>query len=259
MRKMAEGRPAVPLTPGVEADILRYTDQAPGHPPGRTYTNGGKDMKRILCFGDSNTWGFNGAQGGLRFPEEVRWTGRLSRLMGEDVRIIEEGMNGRTLSSFDDMRPGAEAMEYLLPCLASHLPLDAVVFMLGTNECKPRFGRTAAEITADMGGLVDRAIAYLARGLHGQRPDPVILLVAPKPLAERAAEDAAFDMGSVEMSRQLAEGYRALAEERGLLFLDAGTAAEELGPDGCHLSENGHHTLAEAVAALLGPALERQG
>ena len=66
-------------------------------------------------------------------------------------------------------------------------------------------------------------------------------------------------MGSVEMSRQLAEGYRALAEERGLLFLDAGAAAEELGPDGCHLSENGHRTLAEAVAALLGPALDRQG
>lgn len=33
-------------------------------------------MKNILCFGDSNTWGFN-AETKERFAADVRWTGVL--------------------------------------------------------------------------------------------------------------------------------------------------------------------------------------
>ena len=34
-------------------------------------------MKRILCFGDSNTWGF-APKDGYRFDENTRWTGPVS-------------------------------------------------------------------------------------------------------------------------------------------------------------------------------------
>ena len=51
--------------------------------------------KRVLCFGDSNTWGFNG-EDGSRFEEDVRWTGILQRLLGEEDTVIEEGHNGST-------------------------------------------------------------------------------------------------------------------------------------------------------------------
>ena len=47
-------------------------------------------MYRILCYGDSNTWGYN-AETGDRFPEDVRWTGVLQGLLGPAVRILEEG------------------------------------------------------------------------------------------------------------------------------------------------------------------------
>ena len=52
-------------------------------------------MKTILCFGDSNTWGYN-PENRQRFGPEERWTGILRNSLGEDYRVIEEGLNGRT-------------------------------------------------------------------------------------------------------------------------------------------------------------------
>ena len=51
--------------------------------------------RRILCFGDSNTFGWIGRLDGptLRFPSDIRWTGRLSTLLGPDFEIIEEGLD----------------------------------------------------------------------------------------------------------------------------------------------------------------------
>lgn len=43
-------------------------------------------MYRILCYGDSNTWGYN-AETGDRFPDNVRWTGVLQNLLGPAFRV----------------------------------------------------------------------------------------------------------------------------------------------------------------------------
>lgn len=52
-------------------------------------------MKKVLCFGDSNTWGYNPSTKD-RFPKEIRWTGILQGKLGsEDTKIIEEGLVGR--------------------------------------------------------------------------------------------------------------------------------------------------------------------
>ena len=64
-------------------------------------------MKRILCYGDSNTWGYDPVETGTegsaaaRFPEDVRWTGVLQRQLGPGYRVLEEGLNGRT-TAFQD-------------------------------------------------------------------------------------------------------------------------------------------------------------
>ena len=56
--------------------------------------------KRILCFGDSNTWGYMVTGG--RFPDDVRWPMRLQMLLGDEYTVIEEGFNCRT-TVFDDV------------------------------------------------------------------------------------------------------------------------------------------------------------
>lgn len=58
----------------------------------------GHAMNNVLCFGDSNTFGTNPAKPGTRHPFNIRWTGRLAKLLGPEWRVIEEGMGGRTSS-----------------------------------------------------------------------------------------------------------------------------------------------------------------
>ena len=94
-------------------------------------------MKNILCYGDSNTWGYiPGGKG--RYEYAVRWTGAAQRLLGDGYRIIEEGLNGRT-TVFDSPFDGSvlNGKSHLMCCLMSHAPLDAVVIMLGTNDLMP--------------------------------------------------------------------------------------------------------------------------
>ena len=94
-------------------------------------------MKNILCFGDSNTWGFIPESitesHPRRHPHDVRWTGMLARELGEGFKVIEEGQNGRTTVHDDPFALVRNAKAVLPAILESHKPLDLVVLMLGTS------------------------------------------------------------------------------------------------------------------------------
>eukprot|EP01013_Petalomonas_cantuscygni_P017940 TRINITY_DN35229_c0_g1_i1.p1 TRINITY_DN35229_c0_g1~~TRINITY_DN35229_c0_g1_i1.p1 ORF type:complete len:249 (+),score=26.92 TRINITY_DN35229_c0_g1_i1:59-805(+) len=98
--------------------------------------------RRVLCFGDSNTFGTHAARPGYRI--ENRWPLVMARELGCD--IIEEGCGGRTTSVDDPHVPHKNGLTYLPPCLHSHRPLDLVIIMLGTNDLKHHLDRSAAEI-----------------------------------------------------------------------------------------------------------------
>ena len=112
-------------------------------------------MKQILCFGDSNTWGLDG-ETGKRFPWEERWTGILQeKLADRDIRIVEEGLCGRTTIFEDSLRLGRRGTELLPTLLETHTP-DAVVLMLGTNDCKTIFGASAEIIGKGIARLLEQ-------------------------------------------------------------------------------------------------------
>ena len=113
--------------------------------------------RTVLCYGDSNTYGHAAAaRPDGRYGPDERWTGVLRAALGAGWVVIEEGLGGRTTVS-DDPIEGADrhGRTYLYPCLMSHKPLDVVVIMLGTNDLKARFNKTAWEIAAGVGVLVD--------------------------------------------------------------------------------------------------------
>ena len=107
-------------------------------------------MKTILCFGDSNTWGYN-PENRQRFGPEERWTGILRNSLGEDYRVIEEGLNGRTTLWDDPIEGFKNGLDYLMPCLESHRPFDLITIMLGTNDLKCRFSVSAFDIAESVG------------------------------------------------------------------------------------------------------------
>jgi lysophospholipase L1-like esterase len=209
-------------------------------------------MPTVLCFGDSNTWGSNPASG-RRLPEATRWPGVLRRQL-PGVAVIEEGLRGRTTLLDDPFEPGRNGEAYLVPCLASHAPLDLVVLMLGTNDVKGIFPLDAAGIAAGVARLVD----LVQRSQAG--PDdraPAVLLVAPPPVTPpRPVQEVwGFSAISVERARGLARLYQAAAESRGCAFLDAGAIVAVSPLDGVHLDAAAHERLGMEIAAKVRAAL----
>lgn len=203
-------------------------------------------MKNILCFGDSNTWGYVPGTGN-RYPKQIRWTGLLQNLLGDSFFIIEEGLNGRTTVLDDPTRIAKNGMTYLRPCLDSQAPIDLVVMMLGTNDCKHRFGLSAFDISEGVAMLVS-IILQSGSGINGKAPQ--ILLISP-PLIAASPSKADLFSGAEEKSRQLAFHVQQVATNTASHFLDAAKHCSVSPIDGIHLDEAGHLALAQAIAGKI--------
>jgi lysophospholipase L1-like esterase len=206
-------------------------------------------MKNILCYGDSNTWGCKPIKTmGIieRFEPEVRWTGVLSRQLGDGFNVIEEGLNGRT-TVHDDPIDGVHknGRPYLLPCLETHVPLDLVIIMLGTNDLKSRFALSAFDVASGLKPLLE-TVATIAPKNGGKKPET--LVVAPPPLARLSLLADMFEGGS-DKSNQLASYYETLAGLFGSHFLDAAKVVTSSDIDGIHFDPDQHRALGEVIAA----------
>ena len=207
-------------------------------------------MRNILCYGDSNTYGLspewlNGKPG--RHGPDVRWPGVLQRLLGDEYHIIEEGLNGRTTVFDDPTSAGRRGLDFLPVCIESHLPLDLVILMLGTNDVRSMYGVSPSEIAAGMGRLVQ---AVLNPFIYMMFTPPKVLIAAPVPIGEDATRlpDGITTMESVEKSRRLAAHYEPLAQMMGCEFIDLAAVAETAPGEGIHLNAAGHAAVARAMA-----------
>lgn len=202
---------------------------------------------RILCYGDSNTWGYISGSNHERYGNSERWTRVLSKLLGNEFEIIEEGLNSRTLTS-NDKRPGKEGKngyEYLLPCLDTHDPVDLVILMLGTNELKYTFNKTAKEI----GVLLEEYFVKTILGRKSQFKDsyPKLLIVTPPIVNEEVEYCKTGDKykGAMQKSKELNEIYKNIADKYNCYFLN--NDGLETGMDGVHLTKHSHSKLAELL------------
>lgn len=200
-------------------------------------------MKRILCYGDSNTWGYNPVTQD-RFDKYKRWTGQLSRALGGDYDVIEEGLNGRTTVWDDPIERYRNGYDYLIPCLESHKPLDLVIISLGVNDLKKRFSLSAYDIAEGVSVLAQVVQKSNAGIMNGT---PQILLLSPPPLGKLTAYAEMFE-GAEAKSRKLAEHYSRVAAELGCSFFDTSTVLVSSDLDGVHFEQNEHAKLGQAVA-----------
>lgn len=212
-------------------------------------------LKRILCYGDSNTWGFDastyvpGSTDYERFAEDVRWTGVLQNLLGSEYKVVEEGFCGRTTVWDDPIECHKNGKTYLYPCVDSHRPLDLVIIMLGTNDMKKRFSLGPFDIAAGVGELV-KVVQTAGCGRNGKTPE--ILVVSPLLVGETIYDSPFGDMFEdkigIEKSKKLASYYIKVAEQLGCHFLNAAEIAEPCSIDAIHFDAEGHHKFGSAVA-----------
>lgn len=199
-------------------------------------------MKQIICFGDSNTWGYDG-ESKKRLPWGKRWTSLLQeKLKGVDVRIIEEGLCGRTTIFEDPLREGRKGTAILPVILETHTLANLLVLMLGTNDCKTIFKASSQVIASGVERLIDQA--------ERVSPQTKILLVSPITLGEKVWQegyDPEFSQESVEVSKALAAEYKRLAEKKGISFLNAAKIVSCCEADQQHMNAAGHRKFADAI------------
>ncbi len=208
-------------------------------------------QKNILCFGDSNTHGYNSKTNG-RFDVNERWPKLLQKNLGDDYYVIEEGLSGRTTSFEDPVFEGLCGLHAIYPCMMTHEPLDLVIIMLGTNDTKDRFNANSFIIGKGLERLAQKAIDTHA----AWRGAPNVLLVAPPPIHPDYAKTAvAGEMGDkcVERSRGLAKEFKDVADRLHCHFLDAGSIPGiEMYPyDWMHLSLESHKLLADELTNVI--------
>ena len=177
--------------------------------------------KRIICIGDSNTYGYDPAAfGGARYPDGVRWTSRLAW----DIQNL--GENGREIPS------SSFAVRVLLSQIRSRLPADGLCLMLGTNDLL--CGASPAEAAERMRIFISD---LLVCGL------PLLLVAPPLMQSGTWVESDAL----IRSSGQLAPLYRDLAALCGVSFCDASGWDIPVVFDGVHFSEQGHRRFAEQL------------
>lgn len=202
--------------------------------------------KRIVCFGDSNTWGLRAGLG-KRFDEDTRWTALLQSKLGSDYVVIEEGQNGRTCV-FDDPCEGEKnALKYIVPCAESQAPFDLIIIMLGTNDIKLRFSLAPLEISDGLGRLIEKLRGYLRYNYNMQ--DTKVLIASPIHIGENIeTTKLGYLFGGkegIEKSKELAYYYRIIAEKYECDFVEASKFAKACKEDAIHLDEEGHRQLSE--------------
>ena len=195
-------------------------------------------MKKIICYGDSNTYGFDARLFSEtdRLPEQMRWTGILGA--SGEYQIINAGVNGREIPY------GPYGTVEFHRLLRQQAPFDLVTVMLGTNDLGTVSGGIA-EIAARMEDFLSEALKDPE--LHGH-PEK-LLLIAPTmtQMAFLGPEEEHLD----RISEGFAGTYQKLAERFGLHYADAGSWGISLCVDGLHFSPEGHAAFAENLGALL--------
>jgi len=204
--------------------------------------------KRILCFGDSLTWGYD-PDNRVRFPEDSRWPLVMQSVLGDGYTVIEEGQNGRTIASDDPAEGEKNGLKYIVPCLESQSPLDVVIVMLGTNDCKRKFAYSSMDIAGEMQIMIEKILS------HNQfrcKDKFKVILVSPPYISDAIKDSWLGDSfgydNSSKLSRELPDWYSQIAEMYGCTFFDASKHVKASDSDGCHMDAENQRKLGRLLA-----------
>ncbi|MDR3211245.1 MAG: SGNH/GDSL hydrolase family protein [Planctomycetota bacterium] len=207
--------------------------------------------RTIICYGDSNTWGFVPSSQRERFSPDVRWPGALAKLLQNNgYRVVEQGLCGRT-SVLDDpiesvMGVEKNGLKLLGTILCSHSPVDLVILMLGTNDLKRRYAATPTDVAYGVGTLVQRA--RLPEFGPGFISPPDVWVVCPPSIWEVESEFGPIFKGGREKSQEFPKAFGEMAKAYRVPLIYAENFLHSDPSDGIHLSAESHALLAQELA-----------
>ncbi len=199
-------------------------------------------MKKVICFGDSNTFGFN-PKDGSRYCPQVRWTSVLGSILGEGYEIKEEGCNNRTgfVPNPDGIIQSGQTC--LRSCLNKHNNFDIFVLALGTNDLQCLFSIDE--------NVVLNGLKSLTAQVRQVSPDSKIIIIHPVILSEDVLNgyfSFQFNKESISLSMWIQDLFRQFGKNESCVLLDINQHVSPSSIDGLHYSEDSHKIIAKLVA-----------
>lgn len=205
-----------------------------------------KIVKKVLCFGDSLTWG--DSHDYIRFDLSDRWTFILQERLGNDFDIIEEGLCGRTTDMNDSRNPDRNGFEYFRPCFESHQTPDILIYMLGSNDVKKQYNKDAFAIFSSIIETMEWMEDY-NRDTGGMTR--VIIMAPPLINIGHLKSINNFNEESNEKLTTLANHLSNYTKEKRYDFLDLSKIMKGAERDGIHLSIEDNKVIAEKLAGII--------
>lgn len=206
------------------------------------------NAKRVIFYGDSLVWGKVPGEN-KQLPLDVRFTGVLQELLGNDYDIIEAGLRARNLAGENPYFKDRDGLATFSPIIGSLMPADAVVIFLGSNDTnnKPDFDpEKIARSLNDYKNIITEWAAFL------QCPIPKLAVVIPPSIDEAGFDELmgklfAGASAKIELLRKAIEREARTLE---LPVFDAGIVEPD-SADGIHLSAESNTLLGEALAPFI--------
>ena len=197
-------------------------------------------MKNILCYGDSNTWGYIPLGNHTRYSDKIRYPMVLQSLLGEDYKVFEDGLCGRCIcnnyQNSDDSYNGSVDFPRKIQAFDS---LEYVVIMLGTNDMKDEFKSTSLEAALALENIyINQVYTYF--------PNAQIIIVCPKPIKQTTFPDYKF---AEKKSENFETDYKIIADKYHCPFVTLEDI--NLGADGLHFTNEDHLKLAKKLANVI--------
>lgn len=200
-------------------------------------------MKKVLCFGDSNTYGFIPGNG-QRYDENIRWTGVLQKLSEGKFEIIEAGCNNRT--GFFDNPAGMKETGYkILPLYLSKKP-DFVILAIGVNDLQTIYNASFYELKSGIENLIDI--------VRDTCPDAKIIVASPPVITNALFNgyfSSMFDKNSIEKSKQIGTIFKKAAKSKECTFVDLNDYIVVSEKDGLHYEPEAHKEIAVVFFQIL--------
>ena len=198
-------------------------------------------MKKIICYGDSNTFGYS-PKDGIRFDENTRWTGVLQKILGAGYEVINEGACDRT-GFVNNPKGGLFSAPVHFPEFIVRVEnFDLLILWIGTNDLQFQYDISGEVIEKGLENLIKQAKTKAKN----------IIVIPPVILTEKVLAgyfSYQFDETSVAKSKEAGKIFRQVAENNHCSFFDINEFTSPSDFDGLHYDENSHRLIAEKLTA----------
>lgn len=197
-------------------------------------------MKKILCYGDSNTFGYNPVDNS-RFDENTRWTALLQKNLGSDYEIIEDGVCDRNCIADNDKGFLYSAQRHFPKMITKTKDVDLLILAIGTNDLQFKYNLTVHQFENGLEKLIVTAKNNVKR----------IILIPPVVLNENILEgffNFQFDSTSIAKSKKVGKIYKKLSNIYSLNYFDLNDFVKPSNVDGLHYDSEGH----QIISIILG-------